>query len=86
MSNSQIFQTPSKKRWNIFKWSGRVILLVSIISIPVVIYTLARGIAPGLPLLSSPADTLHHLINPTIPKGLSKKDQKKYKVFITLLT
>lgn len=85
MNTRQIFQTSSNKRWNIFKWSGRLLLFISIISIPIVIFTLVRGITPGLPLLSSPADTLHHLINPTIPKGLSKKDQKKYKGFITLL-
>jgi poly-beta-1,6 N-acetyl-D-glucosamine synthase len=86
MSNTkQIFQTNSKWRWATFKWSGRVILFAIMLMVPVVIITLARGIKPGLPILSKESDSLHLLANPVVPAGLTKKEIKEYTGFSNFL-
>lgn len=84
-STKQIFQTNSKWRWRTFQWTGRLILFAIILMVPVVIITLARGIKPGLPLLASEIDSMHHIANPVIPAGLNAKEIKKYKGFDAFL-
>ena len=87
MSGSkQIFQTNSKWRWRTFQWSGRLIIFAVILMVPIVIITLARGIKPGLPLLVSQTDSIHHIANPVIPAGMNAKELKKYKGFDAYLT
>ena len=86
MSNTkQIFQTSSKWRWQTFKWTGRFILFIIVLMIPIVIITLARVIKPGLPILSNESDSLHRLANPVTPAGLTQKELKKYKSFSNFL-
>ena len=86
MSNTkQIFQTNSKLRWRAFQWTGRLIIFAIILMVPMVIITLARGIKPGLPLLASEVDSMHHLANPAIPAGMNAREIKKYKGYNAFL-
>jgi len=82
---TQVFQTSSPLRWRIFSWSTRLIIFIAVLMIPVVMITLAHNPTPVLPLLSNEADTLHHLAQPAIPKGLTKKETGKYKGFADYL-
>lgn len=84
-TDKQIFQTNSRWRWRTFQWTGRFILFALLLMVPVVIITLARGLKPGLPLLTNEADIIHHLSNPSFPAGLNKKEARKYKGFETFL-
>ncbi|MBC7937460.1 MAG: glycosyltransferase [Rhizobacter sp.] len=79
--SKQIFQTNSKWRWRTFQWTGRLIIFAIILMVPVVIITLARGIKPGLPVLASEINSMHHVANPVIPAGMNAKEIKKYKGF-----
>ncbi|HMF71552.1 MAG TPA: polysaccharide deacetylase family protein, partial [Flavitalea sp.] len=86
MSNTeQIFQTNSKWRWRTFMWTGRLIVIVIVLMVPLVIITLERGIQPGLPILVNESDSLHHLSNPSTPADLTVKELKKYKSFSNFL-
>jgi cellulose synthase/poly-beta-1,6-N-acetylglucosamine synthase-like glycosyltransferase/spore germination protein YaaH/peptidoglycan/xylan/chitin deacetylase (PgdA/CDA1 family) len=86
MDNSkQIFQTGSKWRWRTFQWTGRLVIFILAMMVPIVIITLARGYKPGLPALVNEADRLHHLANPVTPAGLNKREIKKYKGFDAFL-
>ncbi len=86
MSNSkQIFQTNNKWRWQTFKWTSRFMLFAVVLMIPIVVITLARGIQPGLPILSKESDSLHRLTNPVTPAGLNEKELKRYKSFSNFL-
>ncbi len=77
----QVFQTESKLRWRSFQWLGRFIVAALLLMIPVVIITLARGLAPVLPLLSSGADSINRLTHPVTPLTFTRKEFKKYKGF-----
>src|SRR6478735_3629932 len=83
--SKQIFQTESKLRWKTFQWTSRFIIFVIILMIPVVIVTFLWGVKPGLPLLASEIDSMHHIANPVVPLAMSAKDIKKYKGFIAYL-
>ncbi len=84
-TNKQVFQTSSRWRWRTFQWTGRSLLFLLLLMVPVVIITLTRGLKPGLPILTNEADILHKLSNPTFPAGLSKREIRKYKGFQTFL-
>lgn len=84
-TNKQVFQTSSRWRWRTFQWTGRSLIFLLLLMVPVVIITLARGLKPGLPILTNEADILHKLSNPTFPAGLSKREIRKYKGFQTFL-
>ncbi len=81
----QVFQTSSPLRWKAFQWTGRFILFIVVLMIPVVIITLARGIQPLLPPLTNEADTLHRLALPVIPRSMNGEELKKYKGFSNFL-
>ncbi len=85
INTKQIFQTNSKWRWRTFKWTGRLIVFVILLMVPLVIITLARGIQPGLPILVNESASLHHLSNPATPADLTIKELKKYKSFSNFL-
>ena len=72
----QIFQTSSRLRWITFKWIGRVTLFIILLMVPIVWITLAKDPKPLLPGLSKTDFTK---IDPTHPKGLTKREAKKYK-------
>src|ERR1051326_1237883 len=86
IQGKQIFQTSSSWRWKTFKWTGRLFIFCILLMIPVVIITLARGIQPGLPLLSSETDSAHRLAQPLTPLAMNEKELKKYKGFNDFLT
>ncbi|MEO6136263.1 MAG: polysaccharide deacetylase family protein [Ginsengibacter sp.] len=77
----QIFQTANPWRWRTFKWSGRLVIFLIVLMIPIVIITLARGIQPGLPELSIRQVNSHFVTHPVTPAGLSARDLKKYQGF-----
>ena len=52
-SQSQVFQTNSATRWQRFKWSSRLLLLLIVLGILVVMVTLSRAYTPDLPNLLS---------------------------------
>jgi poly-beta-1,6 N-acetyl-D-glucosamine synthase len=80
-SIKQIFQTNSKWRWNITKWTTRLILFSLISMIPLVLITISKGIVPGLPLLTGDDNLLHRISKPVIPAAINQKQLKKYKGF-----
>lgn len=80
-TTKQIFQTSSKWRWRMFQWAGRLVLLALVLMVVLVIITMAKGIKPGLPVLSSDADTLRRVAQPVIPAAFNERDLKKYKGF-----
>jgi cellulose synthase/poly-beta-1,6-N-acetylglucosamine synthase-like glycosyltransferase/spore germination protein YaaH/peptidoglycan/xylan/chitin deacetylase (PgdA/CDA1 family) len=75
-SQKQIFQTSSRFRWNTFRWTGRLFLLILLLTIPVLWVAIAGGYKPLLPLLW--VDDYKTNNNLAQPKGFSKKDDKKY--------
>ncbi len=81
----QIFQTESKWRWRSFQWVGRFLAFIFLLMIPIVIFTLSRGLAPSLPILSSGSSAFNHLSKPVTPIKFSSKDLKKYKGFNSYL-
>lgn len=52
MSTPQVFQTKSSSRWNIFKWSSRLIIALVIVSTVCVVITICSKKYPKLPDLS----------------------------------
>ncbi|WP_315818493.1 hypothetical protein [Paraflavitalea speifideaquila] len=84
-THKQIFQTGSKWRWRTFQWTGRLVIFILVMMVPIVIITLARGSKPGLPALVNEADRLHRLANPVTPAGLNKREIRKYKGFDAFL-
>ncbi len=84
-SNPQVFQTNSRLRWRIFKWSGRSILFLLALAIPVLAFTLYRGIKPELPTLTGEQDQRYKVARQVIPTGLTKKEFRKYKGFDAFL-
>lgn len=74
--NKQIFQTSSRLRWNTFKWISRLLLFFLVLMIPVVWIAMGKVNNVFLPGLSK-FDTTK-LAKPFVPKGLSKKEQRKY--------
>src|SRR5262245_14938190 len=78
---AQIFQSNSKIRWRAFQWSGRLVLFIILLMIPVVAITLARGIKPQLPILNNAPRSIQQFIHPALPPLLNEKELKKYKGF-----
>jgi len=72
----QIFQTSSRIRWNAFKWSSRLFLFFILLAIPIVWIAMARNNKPLLPGLSK---TDYTKIDPTHPKGFTKKEEAMYR-------
>jgi poly-beta-1,6 N-acetyl-D-glucosamine synthase len=52
-STTQVFQTNSPSRWQRFKWSSRLLLLLIILGIVTIIITLSRVYTPNLPNMIS---------------------------------
>ena len=73
----QIFQTSSKLRWNTFKWAGRLVLFFLVLMVPVVWIAMGKVNNTFLPGLSKMDTTKNP--HPSVPRGLNKKEQKKYR-------
>ncbi len=81
MSENQIFQSKSPRRWQIFQWSSRLILFCLALVIPIVWIALSRGYKPHLPLLTNDEFSVKKLNKPESPRPFSPKDNKKYTGF-----
>ncbi len=79
----QIFQTPSRLRWNTFKWSSRLILFLLFLMIPIVWLAMAFDVKPILPGLSDTYFT--RISHPAIPRGFSPKEKRKYQGYAGFL-
>src|SRR6516225_960025 len=49
----QVFQTNSASRWQRFKWSSRLLMLVVVLGIATIIITLSTAYTPALPNMIS---------------------------------
>jgi cellulose synthase/poly-beta-1,6-N-acetylglucosamine synthase-like glycosyltransferase/spore germination protein YaaH/peptidoglycan/xylan/chitin deacetylase (PgdA/CDA1 family) len=56
--NRQVFETPSPKRWNSFKWATRLAFALLFIAVGTVAFTIYRVYNPSLPLLRD--QSLHY--------------------------
>lgn len=83
-TTKQIFTTESPLRWKFFQWTGRLLLFILIVMIPVVIISLVAENKPLLPGLSS-NNKVQKLNNPVTPNGLTKNETKKYKGYCDFL-
>jgi len=81
--SKQVFQTNSPWRWRTFTWISRLVLVFFVLMIPLVVWTLARGIKPGLPVFGS--TTKIRVAHPEQPAPLSRREAKKYQGFDAFL-
>jgi len=74
MSEKQIFQTSSKKRWYAFSWMSRALIIGMIVAIICVVYTLGKIQVPPFPTINTNA--------PLTAKSTAKlKNSKQFKEF-----
>lgn len=84
MSNdttAQIFQTDKPTRWKRFKWTGRVILMISIFFFVVLGIALYSGSLPNLPNMEAKAREYQTTLDPSNPLILKNHQNSKYKGF-----
>ncbi|HLO82181.1 MAG TPA: glycosyltransferase [Chitinophagaceae bacterium] len=80
MSGSrQVFQTGSKWRWNTFRGVGWSLLLLSLMTVPIIVVTVKKGIRPDLPELHDSDSITRLLKNPAIPAGFTSRELARYK-------
>ena len=77
----QIFQTDRPTRWKRFKWTGRVILMVSLFFIVVLAIALYSGSLPNIPNLEAKAREYQTTLDPSNPLILKNHQNSKYKGF-----
>ena len=84
MSNektAQIFQTDKPTRWKRFKWTGRVILMISVFFFVVLGIALYSGSLPNLPNMQAKAREYQTTLDPSNPLILKNHQNSKYKGF-----
>ena len=81
MSEKQVFQTHSPRRWRVFQWSTRLFLFGLLLVIPIVWIAMTRGYKPNMPQLTNDEFSTKKLNNPESPHAFSASDNKKYKGF-----
>ncbi len=84
MSNDptpQIFQTDKPTRWKRVKWTGRVILMISIFFIVVLGIALYSGSLPNISNMEAKAREYETTLDPSNPLILKNNQNKKYKGF-----
>ncbi len=81
MSDNQIFQSKSPRRWQIFQWSSRLFLFALALVIPIVWIALSRGYKPNLPLLTNDEFSVKKLNKAESPRPFTLKENKKYTGF-----
>ena len=79
--SKQIFQTNSNLRWRNFKWSLRILLMVTLFFLIVLVIALARGSSPSPINIESRAKAYENKLDPSNPLTLSYNRNKKYKGF-----
>lgn len=80
-NTSQIFQTNKPTRWKRFKWTGRVLLMVSIFFFVVLGIALYSGSLPNVPNLQAKAREFQKALDPSNPLILKNNQNTKYKGF-----
>jgi cellulose synthase/poly-beta-1,6-N-acetylglucosamine synthase-like glycosyltransferase/spore germination protein YaaH/peptidoglycan/xylan/chitin deacetylase (PgdA/CDA1 family) len=78
---AQIFQTDKPTRWKRFKWTGRVILMISIFFFVVLGIALYSGSLPNLPNMEAKAREYQTTLDPSNPLILKNQQNSKYKGF-----
>jgi cellulose synthase/poly-beta-1,6-N-acetylglucosamine synthase-like glycosyltransferase/spore germination protein YaaH/peptidoglycan/xylan/chitin deacetylase (PgdA/CDA1 family) len=84
MSNektTQIFQTNKPTRWKKVKWTGRVLLLISIFFIVVLGIALYSGSLPNIPNMQAKAREYQTALDPSNPLILKNRQNTRYKGF-----
>lgn len=84
MSNDpipQIFQTDKPTRWKRVKWTGRVILMISIFFIVVLGIALYSGSLPNISNMEAKAKEYQTTLDPSNPLVFKNNQNKKYKGF-----
>lgn len=79
--STQIFQTSSTARWKSFKWTIRILLMLTIFCIVVLTIAVVRGSLPGIPNLEARSKAYQARLDPSNPLDLSRGFNKKYKGF-----
>lgn len=80
-NTAQVFQTDKPTRWKRFKWTGRVILMVSLFFIVVLAIALYSGSLPNIPNLEAKAREYQTTLDPSNPLILKNHQNSKYKGF-----
>ena len=80
-NTAQIFQTDKPTRWKRFKWTGRVILMVSLFFIVVLAIALYSGSLPNVPNMEAKAREYQTTLDPSNPLILKNHQNSKYKGF-----
>ncbi|HSV10884.1 MAG TPA: glycosyltransferase [Hanamia sp.] len=80
-NTAQIFQTDKPTRWKRFKWTGRVILMVSLFFIVVLGIALYSGSLPNIPNMEAKAREYQTTLDPSNPLILKNHQNSKYKGF-----
>lgn len=83
--SSQIFQTDKPTRWKRFKWTGRVILMITVFFIVVLGIALYSGSLPNIPNLEAKAREYQIALDPSNPLTLKNRQNSKYKGFKNFL-
>ncbi|MGN6604969.1 MAG: glycosyltransferase [Ginsengibacter sp.] len=78
---SQIFQTDKPTRWKRFKWTARVLLMITIFFLVVLGIALYSGSLPNVPNLQAKAREYQTALDPSNPLILKNNQNTKYKGF-----
>jgi len=84
-NKTQIFQTNKPTRWRRVKWTGRVIVLISIFFIVVLGIALYSGSLPNIPNMEAKAREYQTALDPSNPLILKNRQNTKYKGFKSFL-
>src|ERR1700761_6052106 len=77
-SSYQIFQTNNPSRWQRFKWSGRLLLLMAILAVVVVYIAYKTAYTPGIP---TEGKAIKKVLNGDIPAYRQSDLSKRYRGF-----
>lgn len=80
-NTAQIFQTNKPTRWKRFKWTGRVLFMISIFFLVVLGIALYSGSLPNVPNLQAKAREYQTALDPSNPLILKNNQNIKYKGF-----
>ena len=83
---NQIFQTNSGTRWKSFKWTGRIILIVSIFFLVVTVLAVINARNPILPNFGTKTKAYQDKLDPSNKFTFASHLNKKYKGFKDFLT
>jgi len=79
--NAQIFQSQSAKRWRNFKWSFRILLMITLFFCTVMTIALIRGVNPSPVNIENLAKFYENKLDPSNPLTIANSQTKKYKGF-----